>query len=152
MKRCPECHRKHEDEVLTCDCGADLTTARTEDNKKQMGSRRADPVVGNIRYPVLRFMVVAFYGVGLMSITAGTILMLQSLSGSLESRLSMAGAWYVPLVVGLVGGLLCVLVAESIRVGLDIENNTRLTAQFLRTQIEVGTDREDSPNISEIGV
>ncbi len=35
MKRCPECGRKHEDSVFTCDCGCDLIGITPEEVKRR---------------------------------------------------------------------------------------------------------------------
>jgi O-antigen ligase len=129
MKRCPDCGAKHPDDVLTCDCGRDLTGASPIDDGGVSAPTR--PVRPNDdRWPVLRLFAGILDALALVS-GIGVI------AAALYVLIVGTPTWFGPprvwLSVGiLVGGglhvLLLLAAGEAIRALLDIERNTRRTA------------------------
>jgi hypothetical protein len=115
LKRCPECGLKHDDVVLTCDCGADLGRVISEDARRDAREhhhREADdePESSFLALGLRIFAILAFVGgvVGFLAL-AGT---------------SMLVAVYV-----LFGAVLSALILGALSAGLEllcrIEWNTR---------------------------
>ena len=106
-------------------CGAD--TSKFVEEEEGSSERTDDPILTR-KYPALRF-IAALYQVIAVVIAVLTLL---GLVVSFQQSASTPIITIVSLVVGLIGVVSFVALSESIKVFIDIEQNTRTTVELLR--------------------
>jgi len=88
MKRCPQCARTHNDEVITCDCGVDLATVEPQGGMVGGGGRIGvfDVMIAPMLMPIIYILgVVIITGLGLWQLFSSSPMSLLDLSIGLLS-------------------------------------------------------------------
>ena len=122
MKRCPECGVKHEDEVLTCDCGAELGGVTAEEKKRGPSSVPVYEAGDEPDRPV--FLIGGLRMFSGLALAGGVVGLLLFMGSSIWMGIGYA-----------VGGLLTALVLGALTGNLellsDIAENTQSSAAHL---------------------
>ncbi len=123
MIRCPKCGRKHEDSVVTCDCGHVL---KSEDGIKESSSILLSGYSSS-KYPVLETIsgiykfLAWIVGIGAIIGIIFGITLLDNYGGK------AAGTSLIiySLIAGFFGVITLLAISEVIKLFIDIEYNTR---------------------------
>jgi hypothetical protein len=133
VKRCPECGAKHDDAVLTCDCGTHLGDLRAEEEKRGASS---EPVYGGGSEPERPVFLVGglriFAG---LSLAGGAIGLLLFMGSSIWTGIGIAAA-------GLLAALVLGALSANLELLADIAENSNVTAANSERIVQL-LDRDD---------
>jgi len=118
MKRCPKCNTNHEDSVLTCDCGEDLSSVNKIIKSSTIYTKKN--VVNN--YPTLMFISSLFriLAVIIFIIVIG-IVIFEFLNHSISLLNSV-----LYIIIILISSTSLFAMSELIQLFINIESNTRV--------------------------
>ena len=122
MKRCPKCGRTHEDAVISCDCGQNLSN----EQKVEKHYSSSSSYNYEYKYPALISIskILKFIAYVVLLVSIGFLIYGLTLLDNYDK--SQAIAVIVSSIVGgFIGFILILAYSELIAVFLDIEENTR---------------------------